>query len=139
MEAIEVLNQHKLRVTNTRLLVLNFLMAQQKAFSHADLEAKFSNQINRVSIYRVLYTLLARKILCKFVDSNARVLYVFSAHSQHRDEHPHFKCNLCDQVIHLPQLPEDYIALLREHQVEQLHLLVEGVCKDCLGDEKIKK
>ena len=29
MEAIEILNQHKLRVTNTRLLVLNFLMAQQ--------------------------------------------------------------------------------------------------------------
>ena len=56
MEATEILNQHKLRVTNTRLLVLNFLMAQQKAFSHADLEAKFNNQINRVSIYRVLYT-----------------------------------------------------------------------------------
>ena len=29
MKAIEILNQHKLRVTNTRLLVLNFLMAQQ--------------------------------------------------------------------------------------------------------------
>jgi len=35
MEATEILNLHKLRVTNTRLLVLNFLMAQQKAFSHS--------------------------------------------------------------------------------------------------------
>ena len=29
MKAIEILNRHKLRVTNARLLVLNFLMAQQ--------------------------------------------------------------------------------------------------------------
>lgn len=48
MEAIEILNQHKLRVTKARLLVLNFLMAQQKAFSHADLETQFQKQINRI-------------------------------------------------------------------------------------------
>lgn len=138
MEATEILNLHKLRVTNARLMVLNFFMAQQKAFSHSDLETKFSKQINRVSLYRVLYIFSARKILCKFVDAQARVLYVFSAHSQHQDEHPHFKCMQCDQVIHLPQLPADYIALFKEHQVEQLHLLVEGVCKDCLVEEKVK-
>jgi Fur family ferric uptake transcriptional regulator len=133
MEAIKVLNQHKLRITKARLEVLSFLMEEQKAFSHAELETRFCKSVNRVSIYRILHVFSQHKILCKFVDAQARMLYVFSGSNNCQlADHPHFICNQCDRVIHLPQLPDSYTSFLKEHHVDQLHFLAEGVCKSCL-------
>jgi Fur family transcriptional regulator, ferric uptake regulator len=129
----DILSEKKLRITNARIKILDYFKDSHKAFSHTDLEKVFGQDMDRVSIYRILHAFEEKEILCKIIDSNASVLYSFSGHQHNHDSHPHFKCNECDNIQHLPALPQQYLEKLNKHKVTNLQLTVEGTCDQCLN------
>ena len=128
----EILLSKNLRITKSRVKILDYFRNSNKAFSHTDLEKVFSIEMDRVSIYRILHAFEEAEILCKIIDSNASTLYTFTGgHASHTD-HPHFKCNECDNVQHLPDLPKQYLEKLNKHKITSFQLVVEGTCEQCL-------
>lgn len=128
-----ILEQHEIRITKHRVDVLSFFIKSARAISHHELEAIYEGKIDRVSIYRILNSFSEAKILCKLVDSKGKTSYVFDKHSEDGQGHghPHFKCNTCEEVTALPELPKSYMEQLSDLKIDHLNLLVEGICKKC--------
>lgn len=133
MEASVILKMNACRVTQHRLDVLNYFMQSKIALTQGDLEDKFKNKIDRVSLYRMLHSFSEKKILCKLVDSKGTLSYVFDKHSLDNKDHihPHYKCKSCNDVIELPELPESYMKQLKKLNIDELNILAEGTCDEC--------
>ncbi|WP_170061075.1 Fur family transcriptional regulator [Spirosoma aerolatum] len=129
-EAEHLLHQNGIRITAIRTAVLRLFMQSRKAFTHADLERAFDNQLDRVSLYRCLLTLTEAGIIQKFIDYGGNSLYFYEVLTS-ANRHPHFKCSHCETIVCLPALPEAYLNALTDYQIDTFHLLVEGTCNAC--------
>ena len=140
MEAYEILNEYFIRATRHRCDVLKYFIDSKRALTHADLEKVFKGKIDRVSLYRMLHSFSEKKVLCKLVDSNGALSYVFDGHlpNEHSHFHPHYKCKTCNDVIELPELPESYMQQLKKLNIDELNILAEGTCDECQKTMKKK-
>ncbi|MDO6803073.1 transcriptional repressor [Wenyingzhuangia sp. 1_MG-2023] len=129
----EVLKQHSLRVTSHRCELLDCFRQSDKALTFAHLEKKIKNKIDRVSLYRMLYSFSEKNILYKIIDSKKEINYIFNHHLKKYTHHSYFKCKLCNNII---RLPLEYINSLKQYiNVEELNILAEGTCNVCTKKE----
>ena len=128
--ATKILIENGLKITKNRLDVLVLFLTDAKAFSLLNLELILSEKHNRSSIFRCLQTYTKHKIITKFVDASGIAVYVL--HDKNTDDtHSHYKCNACENVQQLPELPAEYLAILGNNKIETTNLLIEGTCTNC--------
>ena len=134
-EASKILSKTNLRKTPARMELLSLFLDSSKAFSLSDIEELFGNNYDRSTIFRTLEVLTKDFILEKFIDKKGVNVYIF--HHNHtnctKNNHFHFKCENCQNVTALPNLPENYMAIFGKSHVKSLNLMVEGTCEDCQG------
>ncbi|WP_296943008.1 Fur family transcriptional regulator [uncultured Massilia sp.] len=126
------------RLTQPRIRVLSFLLAQQRALTHHDVLAALpGDKLDAVTLYRVLEWLVEQGIAHRI--EGADHVWRFSAnpaegaHGSHG--HAHFHCTRCAAVtcmsgMPLParmKLPEGFIS-------EEVSLLIKGTCPQCADD-----
>lgn len=130
-----ILKEHDLRVTKVRLMVLDYFTSHPSALSHADIEAEFEREFDRVTLYRTLNTFLEKGLLHKVPDDKGVARYAVCktdcTEHAHLDDHVHFKCEVCDKIeclhdLHIPamKLPQGYV-------VHSSNLLLQGICGLC--------
>ncbi len=134
-DTIRLLNDNGLRKTDCRLDVLDFLLSQEHAVTHGQLEAEFPD-FDRVTLYRTLSTFEDKGIIHDVKDGSGATKYAVCKHGScsehgHDDEHVHFKCIKCEQVscvdnVHIPHIP-----LPEGFRAKSKNLLVEGLCNNC--------
>jgi len=128
--AKKILVENKLKMTQNRLDLLTLFLTDSKAFSLLNLEAIFGQKHNRSSIFRCLQTFSKHKILEKFIDATGVAVYIL--HNENTtNNHSHFKCNDCENVQQLPDLPTEYLSLLGNNKIETTNLFIEGTCEKC--------
>ncbi len=132
-KADKILSKLGLRRTPARVELLSFFLESSKAFSLSDIEELFGNNYDRSTIFRTLEVLTKQLLLEKFIDKKGVNVYIF--HHNHtncsQNNHFHFKCENCQNITALPNLPENYMAILGKNQVKSLNLMVEGTYEDC--------
>ncbi len=131
----EMLERHDLKKTRPRLSVLDILSKRQAATSQPDLEEVLGNEVDRVTLYRVLKTFEERGIIHKILDLNGTANYAMcgpacSAHS-HYDEHVHFNCTACFRVYCLDHLAIPQLSMPHGFEAGTVNLIVYGICGDC--------
>ncbi|SEK60396.1 Fur family transcriptional regulator [Parapedobacter koreensis] len=126
----KLLRDHGLKATRLRLMILKILMGSRKSFSVPELGSRFRYQEDRVTIYRVLGDFHSHGLIERFVDIDGIGRYIY--HPECSALHPHFRCRNCGTVQGLPELPESYMATMRDCLVEDAVLLFSGTCNDCL-------
>lgn len=132
MKARNILQKSKLKVTRIRLRALNFFMSGNKVFSYKELKNEFCSEMDRVSLYRILHQFEDTGIIMKVLDTSGEVKYCFCEENSSQIEDFYFKCSTCNKEEILPALPGEYYQRLRLlHQIEQIHLHAEGICKEC--------
>ena len=93
-----------------------------------------SHSINRVTVYRILDSLVDNGIIERI--SGGRASFFGLAPNAHHQRHPHFFCRLCGQVNCLtPQsVPVDVAPLRRVFPgiINSVEVRVDGICKNCL-------
>lgn len=133
-ELKQSLKNHKLRVTDCRMDMLEFFQNQKKALSFKDLEDKFKDY-DRVTLYRTLHSFTDNGLLHKIPSDSGFATYGLCSDcnsESHHHDHIHFKCNTCgkteciDEPINLPtiSLPENY-------KMTDMDVIVSGVCEQC--------
>ncbi|MDN5213225.1 transcriptional repressor [Fulvivirgaceae bacterium BMA12] len=130
--AVDLLKQNAQRTTNRRVALLELLMSSPKAFALSEIEKQLSISIDRVTIYRTLYSYVAKGLVIKMVDHKGTCLYMFN-HKDHCDisPHPHLRCKECKKVICLPSLPHEYLERLEKYEIDEMYFLMEGTCSEC--------
>ena len=133
--AKKILKKHDLRLTDSRLEILDIFLNRKFAISHAFIEEFLKSSHDRVTIYRTLYSFLEKGIIHKVLDEGGSTKYALCNDNcdihHHHDNHVHFKCLVCGETtcidnIHIPpiQLPSGYSA-------KETGILIQGVCVHC--------
>jgi Fur family ferric uptake transcriptional regulator len=130
-EATAILKENGLKITQNRLDVLAVFLGSEKAFSLLDLEKILYKKHDRSSIFRSLQTYSEKGILEKFCNASGTAIYTLNHHKPDCDGKSHFKCKDCDNVVSLPNLPEEYLQVLGKNKMETMNLLIEGTCENC--------
>lgn len=130
------------KVTRGRVLVLDALHAARRPLSHADLEARLHDAagrpVDRVTLYRILDSLVACGLALKAVDT--RGVFRFSATRTRRAHHGHvhFRCVDCGGVFCLKASPPPPPDLPPGFRLDEVELDVRGTCSRCAvpGDSR---
>ena len=129
-----ILKNHKLRITNCRLDVIDYFLHKKSTLSQRDLEAKFS-LYNRVTLYRTLNSFLESGILHKIPNEIGAATYGLCYETctpeDHLHNHIHFKCNRCEQIECLDKETVPHISLPKGYQIHAVNMIVDGVCRMC--------
>lgn len=135
ISARETLKEFELRHTGCREDIIGAFQGNDFALSQGDLEVKFGQRFDRVTIYRTLKTFLEKGLIHKVLDDEGGAKYALCrqecSHHEHHHDHVHFKCLDCGQTtcledVHVPNivLPEGYVR-------KEVNMLVQGTCAAC--------
>ncbi len=125
------------KVTRPRLRVLACLGRAAKALTHAELEEQFAAEaagtLDRVTLYRVLDSLLDCGLAQRTLD--ARGVYRFELNSVRAAHaaHAHFHCQHCGGVTCLEQMAMPAACLPAGFVARQIEVEVRGLCAGCAG------
>jgi Fur family transcriptional regulator, ferric uptake regulator len=123
------------RVTRQRVLVLDFLLGQEKSLTHHEIQAHLSKkqheELDSVTLYRVLEWLTDNELIHRI--AGADQVWRFSAGAgHHAHEHAHFQCTTCEQVTCFTDLAlPRKIKLPEGFQTQEIDFLIKGTCANC--------
>lgn len=134
--AAELIRAAGVKVTPGRVRVLDLLRAAHQPLCHGEIESFLGNHetaIDRVTLYRVLDSLVACGLALKAVDT--RGVFRFSAAGVQRrhTEHIHFRCIDCGGVFCLSAEPPPAPKLPRGFRLSDIEFDVRGTCAGCTG------
>lgn len=126
----DLLRAAGVKVTPGRVRVLDALTGAAQPMSHADIEALLPDA-DRVTLYRVLESLVACGLALKAVDT--RGVFRFSAAGTQRQHagHVHFRCTDCGGVFCLKAEPPPPPKLPRGFRLSEVEFDVRGTCASC--------
>jgi Fur family ferric uptake transcriptional regulator len=129
-----LLEKHNLKKTGPRLKVLSMLSSKKVATSQPDLEGVM-NDIDRVTLYRILNAFEEKGIIHKVFDLNGTANYAMCSsncgENHHHDEHLHFNCTVCKNVYCLDELNLPELSLPAGFKAESFTLYAAGLCPKC--------
>ena len=138
----KILSEHKVSITNPRILVLEALLEEGNPITIDELQLRLEGSVAKSTLYRVLNDLKKIKILNEFTspDNSTVVELILEDHSHHH----HLFCSDCGEVIDV-ELSEEFELMLtneikkvqkqfnfeiNDHRVEMFGLCTEE-CSNC--------
>ena len=128
-----ILSRHKLRNTEKRRSILSLFLTNNHALSSKMIEDKFNQKIDRVTLYRLLNSFEEHGVIHKVVNQNNETFYAKcnSCQVDHKDEHLHFHCNICQKIYCLDQIETSKIKIPEGFSFQSMTLNIYGTCKNC--------
>lgn len=130
----KLMANHGLRITQSRIAVLDIFLKKKVAMSHASLEEALSEE-DRITLYRTLNTFLENGLLHRVIDDSGILMYALCEEGctpdRHRDTHVHFKCYECGITQCLTEFEVPEINLPNGFTFEDANMLIQGTCDKC--------
>ena len=131
MNAIDILNKHKLKRTSCREGIIDVLISSEGPLSENEVRDLLPGNYDRTTFYRSFITLEENKIIHKIVVDNQVVKFGLDNHISHKGEHAHFYCNECHSVQCLEELNVSSIPMPEGYSVEEREVILKGTCPNC--------
>jgi Fur family ferric uptake transcriptional regulator len=122
------------RRTPARQTILTLLLDANNALSHQDIHEllKARNEpFDRVTLYRVLDWLVAKKLAHKLAGEDR--IWRFNAASDEQHVHPHFHCIQCGKVSCMATVHVNITPLPKGYRSINADTTIQGACPDCAG------
>ncbi|MES2387932.1 MAG: transcriptional repressor [Bacteroidota bacterium] len=138
-ESRHILKNHDLRLTEARERILDLFLHEERALSHADIEAGLGADADRVTVYRTLRTFADKGILHTIPDEQDNIRYALCHHGScgpenHRHNHIHFKCGQCGQTQCLEGLVIPSVVLPAGFIFLEANYIIQGICDRCAAN-----
>lgn len=130
IDTTALLHEAGLKVTPGRLRVLEIMGEAAQPMCHADIEALLPD-VDRVTLYRILDSLVACGIALKAVDPRGVFRYSVGAVRQEHRNHVHFRCTGCGGVFCLKAVPPAPPKLPRGFRLDAMEVDISGLCAGC--------
>jgi Fur family ferric uptake transcriptional regulator len=127
-----LLSKAGLRRTGQRVTVLSAMLEANKPVSADELDRKYCNKVNKVTIYRIMESFLEAGLVHKAFLRKRTQYFELSDNCTAEQCHPHFTCTDCGQIrcfpeVLLPMAKSPYKGFVIDRQMVQL----EGICPEC--------
>jgi Fur family ferric uptake transcriptional regulator len=133
--SVEILKNHKLRITPFRVEVLDIFAKAEFALTMGDIENKLVG-FDKVTLYRTLKSFEEKGVIHKALDgTNHPKFAICEAHCQehhHYDEHVHFHCLKCENTFCVESVFIPEVTMPDGFKVKQTDIIVSGVCEKCV-------
>lgn len=131
----KLLKKNELKLTKPRLRVLEIIANKKTAISQPDLEKLIGDQVDRVTLYRILGVFEEKGILHKIFDLNGTATYALCSTKcdadHHDDEHVHFICSSCNNIHCLDEVALPAIPIPAGYTRASVGIQVVGLCEEC--------
>lgn len=128
-----LLDEHDIKPTANRLIVLRTLDGAGRPMSLTELENKIQT-IDKSGIFRTLSLFREQHLVHVIEDGGDGVRYEL-CHSHHDeiddDLHVHFYCEQCHQTYCLDHIPVPGIELPEGFIMSSVNYMVKGICPHC--------
>jgi len=136
MNANELLQQHEVKKTLSRVALIRTLIDSKIPLSENEIRERMRDQYDRITFYRNVQTLSDSGIIHRIVIDNTLVKYALNCCEQghkHRVDHVHFYCKGCKNTICLDQVPVQSYPLPDGFTLSECDVVIKGYCKNCSG------
>jgi Fur family ferric uptake transcriptional regulator len=139
MNATAILKLHEIKKTPGRISIINALQENCKPLSESEIRKEMRENYDRITFYRNIQTLSAAGIIHKIVVDNTCVRYGLNCceakheHHVHRNEHAHFYCEACQNVVCLEQVRIPQFNLPDGYKSMDSDIIIRGKCEKCSG------
>lgn len=121
------------RKTKSQTAILDLLQREASALSHDSISAKLDQQMDRVTIYRILNRFVEDGIAHRIVADDGRQYFASCqdncSHDHIAHSHLHFRCTVCDQVECVPG--EVSFELPKGYRTDNCNIILSGRCQSC--------
>lgn len=128
--SVDLLRAAGLKKTPGRVRVLEALAAAASPLCHADLGALLPDA-DRVTIYRVLDSLVECGLALKAVDTRGVFRFSVARAQRQHANHVHFRCTECGGVFCLKAPPPSPPKLPRGFRLDEVEYDIRGICAEC--------
>lgn len=136
----DLLDKHHLKKTGPRLSVLSVLNSREVATSQPDLEQMLGEEVDRVTLYRILNTFEKNGIIHKILDLNGTSNYALCSplcsSEKHTDEHVHFNCTVCLNIYCMDEVQIPTVSVPKGFKAVSKNLIIYGSCDSCNKKDK---
>jgi len=125
----------KITPTPMRVLILQYLMGQDRAVSLQSIEREFV-RADKSTLYRTLKTFEKNKLVHSIDDGTKQLKYALCLESCEcltNDLHYHFHCTVCENTFCLTDQNIPQIELPKNFSMEQANMVIKGRCAACHG------
>lgn len=130
---VKLLEEHHIKPTANRIVVVKALESSMQPQSLAELERKIST-IDKSNIFRAL-TLFKEHHLVHVIEGGSEGVRYELCHSHDNDHdediHPHFYCEECQQTFCLDYTEIPNVKLPKGFEQKSANLMIKGICPDC--------
>ena len=129
----ERLSRRDINPTSMRILVLQYLMEQNKAVSLQSIEKAF-DRADKSTLYRTLRTFEKKKLVHTIDDGSKQLNYALcleSCECETNDLHYHFHCTDCQNTFCLTNQNIPSIELPKNFKMLQANMVIKGICDIC--------
>lgn len=132
------LKQIGIKNTKNKTTILRILKEEGRPIGANELHQRCAEAIpmNLATVYRTLQQ-FEKGGLLRALPGKEGALYEYSGAA--RAEHPHFRCERCDELFCLDPLDFDaalyFSVLAKRHRVRKVGLLLTGLCERCSAAE----
>lgn len=135
-EAINILKNSRLSITENRIKILTFFLQAKKALSHSEIENKFNDQLDRATIYRTLSSFMEKGVIHSIPTDDYFTLYALCKNecteNHHHDEHIHFVCDVCKKTNCLDKVIVPTVLLPKGYKAKEVKMIIKGQCNECI-------
>lgn len=130
---VRLLQQHGIKPTSNRILVVKALAAEANPSSLSELEERLVS-VDKSGIFRALVLFRDSHLVHTIEDGEGGIKYELClSHDSDSDDdmHVHFYCERCHKVFCLYDTPIPHVPLPHGFTRQTANYMVKGICADC--------
>lgn len=134
MDFEKVLQEHGIRTTAVRLLILKGVESYGAPFSLEELY-NYLSTIDRSTVFRALTLFEEHNLLNSFEDGSGKRKYCFCHADAHGEQahgnHYHATCRVCGRSFCVTAQNVPAVVAPEGFEVENINYIITGVCEGC--------
>lgn len=130
---VKLLQQHGIKPTSNRILVVKALAVEDNPSSLTELEEKLVS-VDKSGIFRALVLFRDHHLVHTIEDGEGGIRYelCLSDNEDNDDDmHVHFYCEKCHKIFCLYDTPIPHVELPQGFSRESANYVVKGICAEC--------
>ena len=132
-DPVELMQEHGVKPTANRILILKALLAAGRPLSMTEIETSLES-VDKSIISRALAAFRERHLLHAVADGESLRYEVChcAEEEEDSDRHVHFHCTRCGRTFCLEELPVPAVTMPAGYRAEHVNFIVEGICPNCI-------
>lgn len=129
----QLLQDHGIKATANRLIILKALMNSSRPITMQDLTDEIES-IDKSNVFRTLSTFREHGLVHVIEACDEGVMYELcrsDSNGPHNDIHPHFHCVVCHKVFCLKGVTVPKLNYPEGFEILEGSFLVNGICPEC--------